>query len=138
MAANQEVTRQWWANQRHDFDLVVSQVVLKESEAGDVHAAQRRWEVLKDLPRLDVTGEAEELAAALVVELQLPSKARADALHIAISAVNGIDYLLTWNCTHIANATLRLQIESVCRSAGYEPPVICTPQEMLEGKENHE
>ena len=72
----------------------------------------------------------------LAAELQLPPKAGADALHIAISAVNGIDYLLTWNCTHIANATFRLQIEAVCRLAGYEPPVICTPLEMLERRED--
>jgi predicted nucleic acid-binding protein len=137
MAANQEVTREWWASQRGDFDLVVSQVVLDESSAGDSDAAQRRWEVLKDLPRLEITEEAEELAAALVAALRLPPKARADALHIAISAVNGINYLLTWNCTHIANATLRLQIDAVCRSAGFEPPVICTPQEMFERREDH-
>jgi len=138
MAANQEVTREWWASHRDDFDLVVSQVVLDESSAGDSDAAQRRWEVLKNLPRLDITEEAETLAAALFTELRLPPKARADALHIAISAVNGIDYLLTWNCTHIANATLRLQIEAICRAAGYEPPVICTPQEMLERREDNE
>jgi hypothetical protein len=70
--------------------------------------------------------------------IPLPAKAQADALHIAVSAVNGMDYLLTWNCTHIANATLRLKIESICRSAEYEPPVICTPQEILERGEKHE
>jgi len=61
----------------------------------------------------------------------LPPKAAADALHIAIAPVNGMDYLLTWNCTHIANATLRASIENVCRENGFEPPVICTPDELL-------
>jgi hypothetical protein len=73
----------------------------------------------------------ESLAAKLIVNVPLPPKAQADALHIAVSAVNKMNYLLTWNCTHIANATLRSRIEAVCRSQGYEPPVVCTPQEML-------
>jgi hypothetical protein len=138
MAANQELTREWWENKRNDYDLVVSEIVLDEASEGDRDAAQRRWEVLKNLPQLDVTDEAERLAAALVADVPLPPKAKSDSLHIAISAVNGIHYLLTWNCTHIANATLRARIETVCRSAGYEPPIICTPQEMLERSEGHE
>jgi hypothetical protein len=52
-----------------------------------------------------------------------------DALHIAVATVHGMDYLLTWNCTHIANAITRPKIELICRVAGYEPPVICTPPE---------
>jgi hypothetical protein len=63
----------------------------------------------------------------------LPEKVTSDALHIAIAAVNGMDYLLTWNCKHIANVTLRPQIEAVCRAAGYEPPLICTPEELSDG-----
>ena len=113
-----------------------SQTVLHESSAGDSAAAQRRFEVLRQFQRLDITEEVETLAADLVVGIPLPPKAQADALHIAVAAVNGMNYLLTWNCTHIANATLRSQIEAVCRSAGYEPPVICTPQEMLERGEH--
>jgi hypothetical protein len=55
-----------------------------------------------------------------------------DALHIAVATVQGIEYLLTWNCTHIANAAMRPRIEAICRSLGYEPPTICTPQELME------
>jgi hypothetical protein len=77
------------------------------------------------------TREAETLADALLREVPLPAKAAADALHIAVAAVNGVFYLLTWNCTHIANATLRPRIEAVCRQSGYEPPVICSPKELL-------
>lgn len=78
--------------------------------------------------------EAETLATALLGEVPLPARAAADALHIAVAAVNGVSYLVTWNCTHIANATLRPQIEAVCRRLGYEPPVICTPPELLGGE----
>ncbi len=132
MAANQETTREWWANRKDAFELFVSQTVIKESSAGDSDAAQRRLEFLKPFPRLDITEEVESLAAKLIADVPLPPKAQADALHIAVAAVNKMNYLLTWNCTHIANATLRSRIEAVCRSQGYEPPVVCTPQEMLE------
>lgn len=63
----------------------------------------------------------------------MPPKAEIDALHIAVAAVNGIDYLLTWNCAHIANAVMRPRIEQACRENGFEPPVICTPPELLGG-----
>jgi hypothetical protein len=132
MAANQATTTEWWTNRKDAFDLFVSQVVIKESSAGDKEAAERRSEVLKQFSRLDITAEVEALAGDLIAGVPLPPKAQADALHIAVATVNGMSYLLTWNCTHIANATLRSQIEAVCRAAGYEPPVICTPQEMLE------
>ena len=65
--------------------------------------------------------------------LVVPAKARADAAHIAIAAVHGMDYLLTWNCRHIANAVTRKRIDQLLRGAGYEAPVLCTPEELLEG-----
>jgi hypothetical protein len=90
----------------------------------------------KQIPSLGITDEAKELARTLLVDVPLPPKAQSDALHIAAAAVNGINYLLTWNCTHIANAALRPRIEEVCRIAGFEPPVICTPQELPKGNTN--
>lgn len=131
MAANQQMTHEWWANRRNAFDLFVSQAVIVESNAGDPDASRRRWDVLKHFPLLDISDEVETLAAALMTDVPLPPKAQTDALHIAVAAVHGMNYLLTWNCAHIANATLRAPIELICRSAGYEPPVICTPQEMM-------
>jgi predicted nucleic acid-binding protein len=73
------------------------------------------------------------LAARLLLETALPAKANADALHIAVAAANGIDYLLTWNCTHLANAFMIPRVEKICRAAGFEPPYICTPQELMVG-----
>ena len=136
MAANQEVTREWWVHRRGAFELFISQTVIMEASAGDRDAAQRRLEFLKPFPRLAITEEVEALAAKLIEDVPLPLKAQADALHIAVSAVNNMNYLLTWNCTHIANATLRSRIEAVCRAAGYEPPVVCTPLEMLAEGDN--
>jgi hypothetical protein len=131
MAANQEVTREWWTTRKDEFELYISQPVIQESKAGDPDAAARRWEVLQHITRLTISEDVENLAALLVVEVPLPDRALTDALHIAVAAVNAMNYLLTWNCTHIANATLRGQIESICRAAGYDPPVICTPQELM-------
>jgi hypothetical protein len=81
---------------------------------------------------LDITAKVTTLAAGLIQQVPLPPKAEVDALHIAVAVVNGMDYPVTWNCAHIANAVLRTRIEAVCRSCGYEPPVICTPEELME------
>ena len=128
-AAHQQVTREWW-DQRAAFDLFISPLVLIECQAGDPTAAAERLVALAGLPLLDQTGEVAALADALVREVPLPPRAGADAIHIATAAVHGMQYLLTWNCTHIANVTLRSRIEAVCRSVGCEPPLICTPQEL--------
>ena len=130
-AAHQQITRDWWDRRRAEFELHISQVVLRECQAGDATAAAERLKILQDLPLLEQTEEATRLAQALVDRVPLPERAAVDALHVAIATVHGVDYLLTWNCTHIANATLRDPIESVCRANGYEPPAICTPDELL-------
>jgi hypothetical protein len=130
-AAHQQITRDWWDRRRAEFEPYISQVVLRECQAGDPTAAAERLKILQDLPLLEQTEEATRLAQALVDRVPLPERAAVDALHVAIAAVHGVDYLLTWNCTHIANATLRDPIESVCRENGYEPPAICTPDELL-------
>ena len=119
---------------RAEYELRVSSLVLLECRAGDPDAAALRLAALDGVPVLAQTAEVEALAAALLREVPLPERAAADALHIAVAAVNGVSFLVTWNCTHIANATLRPRIEAVCRRLGYEPPVICTPQELLGGE----
>ncbi|MEO8183945.1 MAG: type II toxin-antitoxin system VapC family toxin [Deltaproteobacteria bacterium] len=131
LVAHQEVTRAWWAS-REGFDVYASQFVLDEACAGDTEAAARRLKALEGVPLLDVTAEVIALAERLLADHGLPSKARLDALHVATAAVHGMDYLLSWNCKHIANAMLRSKIESICRAAGFEPPVICTPLELVE------
>lgn len=132
VAAHQHLTAAWWDHQRPHYELFSSQVVLAEAGAGDPEAAQRRLTALEPLPLLDVTDAAITLAATLITGQALPAQAAQDALHLAIACVHGMEYLLTWNCTHLANARLRSRIEQVCREAGYVPPIICTPEE-LEG-----
>ena len=131
-AAHQQITQQWWHTQRARFDLFVAPPVMQEVQAGDPDAAARRLAALQSIPILTLSEAATGLAQALIVPGPLPANAVVDALHIAIAAVNGMQYLLTWNCTHLANAAIRSDIEDVCRARGYEPPVICTPEELME------
>jgi predicted nucleic acid-binding protein len=131
IAGNQETTREWW-ERRNDFDLYISEFVLEEVSDGDMRAATERLKALEDIPVIEINGQVAAIAEKLLAEASLPGKARIDALHIATAAIGGMDYLLTWNCSHIANPAFRFKIESVIRSFGYEPPIICTPQELLE------
>ena len=135
VAARQQLTHAWWRDERPSFDLYVSQLVLVEAQAGDSEAAERRGALLKDLPVLDTVPEVAELAATLIERTGLPAKAGADATHIALAAFHRMEFLITWNVAHIANAVLRQRVEQVCRETGHAPPVLCTPDELM--GENH-
>lgn len=129
--AHQAVTRRWW-RRRKRFDLYCSQVVVGEAGEGDAQAAQRRLAALKGVPpSLETSDAVKGLAAALVKAAALPKKATEDALHIALATVHGMDYLLTLNCKHIANAELRNVVAAVAYDHGYGVPVICTPEELM-------
>jgi predicted nucleic acid-binding protein len=131
-AAHQQITQEWWETRRQDFDLFISELVEQEARLGDEDAVQRRLKMLKGVPALEVTPAVIDLAQKLVSENALPEKAIGDAIHVAIATVNAMDYLLTWNMRHLANATIRNAITTTCRANGYEPPVICTPEELME------
>ena len=115
---------------RDNFELYISQFVIDEVSAGNQSAAARRLAALRDATLLDTTPAAVSLANELVRVGDLPPSAVVDAFHIAVAAVHGLDYLLSWNCKHIANAVMRSRIEATCRSQGFEPPTICTPIEL--------
>ena|SRR5436309_11735341 len=135
-AAHQQITHTWWQVRRPEFSIFVSQVVLDESAAGDSQMASKRLEILTNVPLLEVTPEVAELAATLIMRLPLPPRAGADAAHIAVAAYHGMNFLLTWNCRHIANAVLRPKIEKICREQGYSAPVLCTPEELVGDADN--
>jgi hypothetical protein len=130
-AGHQQITREWWDTRRAEFDVYISQFVLDEAAAGDQEAARERLKAIVDLPILELTDEVSELAIALVETLKFPEKAVTDAAHIAIAAVHAMDFLLTWNCTHIANAEMAVSIKEACRQQGFASPVICTPEELM-------
>jgi predicted nucleic acid-binding protein len=132
MAAHQQITQEWWEKRRGKFELLVSQLVLQEASGGDKNAAERRTEFVKDLAQVQTTDEAIALAQKLLQVSALPTSEFADAVHVALAAVHGVDYLVTWNLKHIANAVTRHRIESTCRESGFEPPIICTPEELME------
>ena len=124
VAANQKLTRDWWNGRRHRFDLFASSVVTDEAMKGDASRAAERLLVIAEMTMLEVTAAARDLAAELLVNTRIPRKAEIDALHISIAAIHGMDYLLTWNCKHIANAFILPAVYDTCRELGYEPPFI--------------
>jgi predicted nucleic acid-binding protein len=131
VAGHQQVTRDWWEQCADQYDLHASEVVTSEAGSGDKGAAEKRLEALQSVSFLELTEEVRALARELLRRKAVPREAEEDALHIAVAAVHGMDYLLTWNCAHIANARMKHAIEAVCLSLGYEAPVICTPEELM-------
>jgi predicted nucleic acid-binding protein len=131
VAAHQQVTQEWWANRRSQFECSVSQVVIDEASAGDAAEAQKRLQIIGGLPELEITADAEALAGAIMASGVLPPHVARDAAHIAVAAVHAVDYLLTWNCKHLANAQISRRIALVCEKAGHRMPIICTPEELM-------
>jgi predicted nucleic acid-binding protein len=131
LMANIEATRDWWDTRRTQFDLFISQTVLDESARGDTEISSRRLEILSDFPLLEVNEAVQDLAMRFLMKSNLPPKAADDALHIVVATVYGLDYLLTWNCKHIANAQIQKKLAQISFDAGYELPTICTPYELM-------
>jgi predicted nucleic acid-binding protein len=131
LAGNIETTRDWWNLRRNTFRLYISQLVLDEICQGDAEIAAQRLEAVNDLPLLEVTETVEDLATQFIMRSNLPSKASDDAIHIALATVNALDYLLTWNCKHIANAQIQRKLLEISLGFGYTLPIICTPYELM-------
>ena len=130
VVSNQLATIEWWENRASSFDLYISNTVILEATRGDAEYSKKRLELIDGMPVLEITDEVLKLAEHLVDNV-LPAKAYQDALHIAVSSVNGIDYVLTWNFKHIANAEMSYDIIRICHEAGFECPVLCSPSQLL-------
>ena len=130
-AAHQQITVEWWDTKRKNFDIYISKVVMKEAATGHAEAAERRVKILKPMRMLSINGEIVALARVLCERHSLPAKAVDDAFHIAIAAVHGVHFLLTWNCTHINNVATLGKIQKLCEERGHTCPVICTPDELI-------
>ena len=131
IAAHQQVTQSWWEHRQDLFENYVSQVVIDEASIGDPSEIQKRLAILENLKPLDVTHEAEELVVEIMAAGMLSSKAIRDAAHVAVAAVHEMDYLLTWNCKHLANAQIARTISLTCQQHGYRMPIFCTPEELM-------
>lgn len=126
------ITREWWTKHRSSFDLYASDFVIEEASRGDPTAAAERLKELADIPLLPVNPAVTELAERVATALALPPRARLDAAHVAIAAVHGMAFLLTWNCRHLANGVLADKIERACAEAGFTAPRILTPELLME------
>jgi hypothetical protein len=131
VAAHQQSTQDWWANRRGEFENCVSQVVIDEASAGDPAEVQKRLAIIGGLAVLEITADAESLTEAIMAAGMLPPHAARDAAHVAVAAVHAIDYLLTWNCKHLANAQIARRIAVVCEKLSHRMPIICTPEELM-------
>jgi hypothetical protein len=136
VAAHQQVTNDWWKNQMRKYECYISEIVIDESSAGDENDIQKRLKIIDELKLLELTKVVNELTKAVLKSGVIPPKAVRDAAHIAVATVHEVDYLLTWNCTHIANAHIFRRIEKICTLSGFQMPTICTPENLLEDIEN--
>ncbi len=131
IAGHQQITREWWTKRRAAFTIFISQLVLDEAKAGDADAARERLKAIKGFPLLDITPEVETLTTRILGSGVIPPKAATDAAHLAVAAVHGMEFLMTWNCAHLANAVIAKAVAKVCGQHGFPCPVICTPEELL-------
>ena len=129
-AAAQIASQTWWCGALERFDLFASTLVETEASKGDASAAERRLSVVHEMKILPIDGRMFELAEKLLAATAVPRTSYDDAVHIATAAVHGMDYLVTWNCSHIANVETRPLIRKTIEAAGFVPPEICTPLEM--------
>ncbi len=129
--AHQEITGQWWDNCRSSYLLYTSEIVIQEAKQGDPDAAERRMNLLKEIPLLSIIQDIERLARRYMTELCFPQKSVADSLHLAYAVYYGMDYLLTWNCTHLANEFLQRKIVTINNTLSLPTPLIVTPEDLI-------
>ena len=130
--ARQQITAEWWDSRLNDFDIYISQVVIDEASEGDPVASTKRMEAIKTFTLLEITEEVVDLADKIIIAKVIPEKAIRDALHIAVATFHEMTFLLSWNCKHIANAEIVKKLRKTVDNKGFELPVICTPEELLE------
>lgn len=128
--ARQQQTWEWWDIYRQNYTLFTSNLVIAEASQGDTQRSQERLNVLKAIERLPINNACEELAEKLIVHSPIPDNAQDDALHIAIASYHAVDFLLTWNFKHLANAHLIPKVRAIVENSGYQFPQICTPEEL--------
>ena len=133
MAAHQQITLEWWETRRDDFAIFISQFVLDEVGAGDPDASRKRLDAIKGFKQLDITDDVTKLASNIIASGVITKNSPTDAAHIAVAAIHGMQFLMTWNCAHIANAEISSIVEKICKNQGFECPIICTPEELMGG-----
>ncbi|MEO0413992.1 MAG: type II toxin-antitoxin system VapC family toxin [Verrucomicrobiota bacterium] len=130
-AARQQLTHNWWDLERDNYQIVTSQTVIDECARGEKLMADKRVKFLEGIPLLRLTDDVALIAKELLAAQIIPMKAADDAIHIAVASVHEIDYLLTWNCKHLANPKIWWRVSDVVTKFGYKPSVICTPEDLI-------
>lgn len=129
--ARQQQTWEWWESYRQDYTVFISNLVIAEASQGDTQRSQERLQVIREINRLTINTSCEELAEKLIIYSPIPDNAQDDALHIAIASYHAVDFLLTWNFKHLANAHLIPKVRTIVEDSGYQFPQICTPEELI-------
>jgi predicted nucleic acid-binding protein len=132
VAGHQQITHTWWQTAKDRFDLYISEAVLQEIRAGDSVAAAKRLETVRGLTVLDVTNEVDALVEVYQRHFGLPERSRTDIVHIAVAVVYEVDYVVSWNCKHIANGQILHRLMEVNQTLGRFTPLLYTPGELVD------
>ncbi len=131
--AHQQITRDWWEIALEEYNIYISEIVIEEMSMGDSEAVSKRLDAVKDFAKLELNENVEKLMDIYMTKLEIPPKAFRDALHLAFTSVHEIDYLVTWNCTHIANVNIIKKVRRINTELNMPIPIICTPEEFEKG-----
>jgi len=129
--ARQQITREWWPTAKKQFDIFISEAVIQEIQLGDIEAAEKRLNAIEEFYRLELNEEVTEIAQKYMEKLGIPAKSFGDALHLACASLHNIDYLVTWNCTHMANPVMIKKLIKTNDFIGINTPFICTPELLI-------
>ena len=136
IAAYQTITKDWWDSELKKHECFISDFVLDEISRGDIHASQARLDAVKGFKKLGLNETVFNLVKEYQKKLNIPERAHLDLYHLALSVGNGMDYVLSWNFKHIANAYVREKLTKINSLLGLRTPTICTPEELI--GENYE
>jgi len=132
IAAHQQVTVEWWEDALPKLEPFISPLVIEEASRGDESASKLRLEKIAEFPVLEITSDVRDLAELYFDKILIPDKARGDAVHLAVATYHGMDFLVSWNFSHILNARVRAIIQEINAFRGISTPIICTPEEIME------
>lgn len=131
VAAHQIVTKEWWKKQSPKFELCISEIVLREAARGDIKAAAKRLQIAATCRVLPITDDLLTVAEHFMAQGHMPKKSAEDILHIALATIHAVDYLLSWNSAHIANAEIQKTLSKIASKLHFELPILCTPLELF-------
>ena len=136
VAAHQRITHEWWEGQREKYQLFISPIVVTECSAGDPERAKARLALLTEMTLLEYSPRIDSLTEQIMGGLRIPQSKRLDAMHLAYAVEYQIDFVMTWNCSHLANAQSEKALASFCKQKNVWMPILCTPEEVTMEEES--